>query len=135
MVWVLLADSFFGANLRIGDLIGALWIGSVFGYAAAFVLGVPTHHILRLFHRTSIVHYALVGLAMGTIVAEVFQVGFIHAAVATYRGLPRGFQPFAGILFFELPFALAGSVAATAFWFVARPDRADQISANYQHPD
>jgi hypothetical protein len=90
-----------------GTVRDALWSLQLFAivfYPAFFLLGLPLHFLFRKWGWKKFFAYALAGLVAGDAVVAGF--GFWHDV---------------GLL--ELG-AVFGAIAASAFWLIARPDRA-----------
>lgn len=94
-------SSFSGGTIR--DALWSLQLFAAVFYPAFFLLGLPAHFLLRKLGWKKLLVYAPAGLLIG----EAIVAGF-------------GFWDDIGLL--ELG-ALFGTIASTAFWAIARPDR------------
>jgi hypothetical protein len=128
LVALLYASSMTVANHWTGqssDLFGVAIFGTVIGYAAAIVIGIPLYVLLRVCGRNDLGDYVLAGAVAGVLTFELMWPGGLHGLIwLAMRGhLRQGASLFLDSVELELPCAAAGSAAAIIFWCIERPDR------------
>jgi hypothetical protein len=124
--WVTISDLFLFHRIPPqSELLGFSKLAVAVAYVSTVVFGVPVYFFLRARRLGSLGIYAACGFLIGLFVYELTWPGGIHGTVIlTARLHPvTAFGMFFRSLQTELPCGLAGLVAASIFWWLARPDR------------
>jgi hypothetical protein len=100
-----------------GDAVRAAGAVAIFGYAAAFLFGVPAHALLRRAHVRSLIAYAGMGALIGL---AVYGVIFLPQAVQNARaGADAALLMLRNTAGFAVLGALSGLLASAVFWSIA----------------
>ncbi len=93
----------------------------VVAYPVMLLLGVPTHFALRGMKLKSLIPYALSGGLIGAIICLIVFSSSIAQNFSFKFDPNKSLEP---ALYATLLAAFLGGLTSSAFWFIARPDRA-----------
>ena len=103
-----------GARPDLAPAFGISLVGSVmFGFPAMFVLGLPSHLLLKRAHLSWIVGYLVLGAVSGVVTILMMSL------------IDNRFYDF-----LVVPGLIAGAVSAALFWLIRRPDRDEPPSSS-----